>query len=118
MLKAETIARPTDKNLTGTSDLYAKNGLEDELDNYKEGAIARIKFSVIVKPAIISFVALILSFFLDLSYVPILGNVSIKSWKGTIPNLAAGPGNSRTIQFLVASDSYIRIVYVPCFPGI
>ncbi|HKB85199.1 MAG TPA: hypothetical protein VKD08_03435 [Ignavibacteriaceae bacterium] len=85
MLKAETIARPADKNLTGTADLYAKNGLEDELDNYKEEAISRIKFSVIIKPAIISFVALILSFFLDLSYVPILGNVSINLGKALFP---------------------------------
>ncbi len=85
MLKAETIARPADKNLTGANDLYAKNGLEDELDNYKEGAIGRIRFSIIIKPAIISFVALILSFFLDLSYVPILGNVSINLGKALFP---------------------------------
>lgn len=86
MLKAEPIERPSDKILPGNSDLYSKNGLEDELDNYKENAIWKIRFAVIVKPAMISFAALILSFFLDLSYVPILGNVSIDLGKALFPS--------------------------------
>lgn len=85
MLKSETIERPTDKNLTSKADMYANNGLEDELDSYKEQAIRQIQFAVIIKPAIISFIALVLSFFLDLSYVPILGNVSIELGKALFP---------------------------------
>ena len=81
MLKSETIERSADKNLMSKAELYANNGLEEELDSYKAGAISQIKFAVIIKPAIISFVALVLSFFLDLSYVPILGNVSIELGK-------------------------------------
>ncbi len=85
MLKAETIERPNDKHLSGQNDFYTKNGLEDELDSYKEDAIRKIKFSIVIKPAIISVVALVLSFFLDLSYVPILGNVSIELGKALFP---------------------------------
>jgi hypothetical protein len=85
MLKADTIERPIDKILKSKSDLLSNNGLEDELDDYKAGAIRQIKFAVIVKPAVISFIALVLSFFLDLSYVPILGNVSIELGKALFP---------------------------------
>jgi len=85
MLKAETIQRTTEESLNNKIDFYAKNGLEAELDEYKGEAIQRIKFSVIVKPAIISLVALVLSFFLDLSYVPILGNVSVELGKALFP---------------------------------
>jgi hypothetical protein len=85
MLKAETIDKPSDKIQTGNADFYANNGLENELDSYKENAIRKIHFGVIVKPGIISFVALILSFFLDLAYVPLLGNVSIELGKALFP---------------------------------
>ncbi len=58
-------------------DAYSKNGLEEELEQYTRTAVEEIKFAVIIKPAIISFAALIISFFLDLSSVPILGNISV-----------------------------------------
>jgi hypothetical protein len=85
MLKAETIQRTSEGNLNSQADIFAKNGLEAELDDYKGEAIQRIKFSIIIKPAIISFIALVLSCFLDLSYVPILGNVSIELGKFLFP---------------------------------
>lgn len=59
-------------------DMYSRNGLEEELETYTKDALGKIRFSVIIKPAIISFAALIISFFLDLSIVPILGNISVK----------------------------------------
>lgn len=59
-------------------DMYSRNGLEEELETYTKDALGKIRFSVIIKPAIISFAALIISFFLDLSFVPILGNISVK----------------------------------------
>lgn len=86
MLKAETIERSTEENKISKIDFYATNGLEEELDTYKEDAIHKIKFSLIIKPAVISFVALVLTFFLDLSYVPILGNVSIELGKALFPS--------------------------------
>jgi hypothetical protein len=65
------------KNLSAQSDT-SKNSLEEKVDRYKETALNNIRFSVVIKPAIISFVALLFSFFLDLSTVPILGNITVK----------------------------------------
>lgn len=67
------------------SEIYLNNGLEEEIDKYKISAISKIRFTMIVKPAMISFIALIFSFFLDLSYVPILGNVSFDLAKALFP---------------------------------
>jgi methyl-accepting chemotaxis protein len=61
------------------------NILEEKVDAYKKEAAQQIRFSVIIKPAFISFAALILSFFLDLANVPILGNISAKMAKGLFP---------------------------------
>lgn len=54
----------------------AKDGLEEELDSYTRSAVSKIRFNVVIKPAIISFIALIVSFFLDVSTVPLLGDVT------------------------------------------
>ena len=54
----------------------ADDGLEEELDSYTRSAVTRIRFDTIVKPAIISLIALIISFFIDVANVPILGEVT------------------------------------------
>ena len=72
-------------------DLFSKDGLEEELERYSIEAVKKIKFANLLKPAIISFVALIFSFFLDLSYVPILGNISVKIAEWLFP--AWNPAN-------------------------
>ena len=54
----------------------AKDGLEEELDSYTRSAVSKIRFKVVIKPAIISFIALVVSFFLDVSTVPLLGDVT------------------------------------------
>lgn len=64
-------SKPSPKNQKFSS------GLEEKVARYKSQAIDQISFSSFIKPAMISFVALILSFFLDLSYVPFLGNISV-----------------------------------------
>jgi len=66
-------------------DLYSKDGLEEELERYTQTAVNNIQFTLIIKPAIISFVALIISFFLDLSTVPILGDITIKIAQSLFP---------------------------------
>lgn len=71
------------------TDIYSKDGLEQELERYTESAVSNIRFTLIIKPAIISFVALIFSFFLDLSTVPILGNITIKIAQSLFPNWQA-----------------------------
>ncbi|HVO75088.1 MAG TPA: hypothetical protein VMT35_13755 [Ignavibacteriaceae bacterium] len=85
MLKANHSKEITDTNTFVYPDLNTKDGLEDELDKYTRTAVDEIRFSLIIKPAIISFIALIISFFLDLSSVPILGNITIEIAKVLFP---------------------------------
>lgn len=73
----------TTKNLLNPD--VANNELELELEEYTRSAVRNIQFTVILKPAIISFIALFISFFLDLSSVPILGNVTIDLAKSLFP---------------------------------
>jgi hypothetical protein len=76
----------TDLKQTNINDPVLRNGLDEEVIKYKETAIRSLKFSIIYKPAIISLVALIFSFFLDLSYVPIFGNISVQLGQALFPN--------------------------------
>lgn len=77
MLNTNSAQQPHLKNLSAQPDT-SKNSLEERVDRYKVTALNNIRFSVIIKPAIISFVALLFSFFLDLATVPILGNITVK----------------------------------------
>ena len=45
---------------------FDKNGLEEIVGDYVAKTTEKINFSLIIKPAIISFLALILSFFMDI----------------------------------------------------
>jgi len=85
MLKTSNIKESTEPNQIKYPDINAKDGLEEELDRYTRSAVHDIKFSLFIKPAIISFIALIISFFLDLSSVPILGNITVEIAKALFP---------------------------------
>ncbi|QQS35270.1 MAG: hypothetical protein IPM56_13580 [Ignavibacteriales bacterium] len=74
-----------DINPAKVQEFNSTNGLEEELDNFTRQAVLNIRFALIIKPAIISFIALIISFFLDLSSVPLLGNVTIDLTKNLFP---------------------------------
>ena len=65
--------------------LFAENELDQKLSEYKRAQIEKITFRILIKPLLISFVALIISFFLDLSYVPLLGNITIDFAKALFP---------------------------------
>ena len=67
------------------SPVKAADGLEEELDSYTRTAVTRIRFDTIIKPAIISFVALIISFFIDVASVPILGDVTFDLARSLFP---------------------------------
>lgn len=67
------------------SPVKAADGLEEELDSYTRTAVTRIRFDTILKPAIISFVALIISFFIDVANVPILGDVTFDLARSLFP---------------------------------
>lgn len=64
----------------------AQDGLEEELDSYTRSAVSKIRFNLVIKPALISFFALIVSFFLDISTVPILGEVTFDIAKSLFPS--------------------------------
>lgn len=85
MPKTDVLLQNSNQIKKNYPDLYEKDGLEEELDRYTREAVNKIKFAVIVRPAIISFVALIISFFLDLSSVPFLGDITINIAKWMFP---------------------------------
>lgn len=84
MTESKSLSRENNKNLLNPD--IANNELESEVEEYTRSAVRKIQFTVITKPAIISFVALIISFFLDLSKVPILGNITIDIAKSLFPS--------------------------------
>ncbi|MDH3268721.1 MAG: hypothetical protein OEM46_07695 [Ignavibacteria bacterium] len=61
------------------------DGLEEELDSYTRAAVTRIRFNTVVKPAIISLIALVISFFIDVASVPILGEVTFDLARSLFP---------------------------------
>jgi hypothetical protein len=81
----KTLDHTTSSNIPDSE----SNILDEKVEAYKKEAIQQIRFSVVIKPAFISFIALIFSFFLDLAYVPILGNISAKMAKGLFPTWQA-----------------------------
>jgi len=68
-----------------TSEYFKKNGLEEEVERVAKSLIDKIKFSLILKPAIISLAALVISFFMDISNVPIFGNITVEIAKSLFP---------------------------------
>ena len=77
----------------------ANNELELELEEYTRSAVRNIKFTVILKPAIISLVALFVTFYLDLSEVPILGNITIDLAKSLFPSWQPATGDIVPFRF-------------------
>jgi len=63
----------------------ADDGLEEELDSYTRSAVTRIRFNTIIKPAIISFIALVVSFFIDVSSIPFFGEVTYDLARSLFP---------------------------------
>ena len=61
------------------------DGLEEELDSYTRTAVTRIRFDIIIKPAIVSLIALVISFFIDVANVPILGDVTFDLARSLFP---------------------------------
>jgi len=77
----------------------ANNELELELEEYTRSAVRNIKFTVILKPAMISLVALFVTFYLDLSEVPILGNITIDLAKSLFPSWQPVTGDIVPFRF-------------------
>ena len=67
------------------TELIIKNDLDNEIEKLIRQYLAKLKFSLVIKPAIISLIALIISFFMDISNVPILGNITVNIAKSIFP---------------------------------
>ncbi len=80
-------------------DIFSKNGLESEIEEFTKKALKEIKLSLIIKPAIISALALFISFFLDISTVPILGNITINIAKAMFPSWQPAATNYTPFSF-------------------
>ena len=63
----------------------SNDGLEEELDSYTRSAVTRIRFNTVTKPAIISFIAVFISFFIDVASVPFLGEVTFDLARSLFP---------------------------------
>jgi hypothetical protein len=98
MLATKNSLDKTGNKLIDSPDLI-KDGLEEELDSYTRSAVSNIRFNVIIKPAIISFVALIVSFFLDVSTVPLLGDVTFDLARQLFPGWEPPTGAFEPFSF-------------------
>ena len=94
----------------------ANNELELELEEYTKSAVRNIKFTVVLKPAIISLFALFISFYLDLSEVPILGNITIDLAKSLFPSWQPATGDVIPFRFwwlpLVAYSFFVLMAFL------
>ncbi len=94
----------------------ANNELELELEEYTKSAVRNIKFTVVLKPAIISLFALFISFYLDLSEVPILGNITIDLAKSLFPSWQPVTGDIVPFRFwwlpLVAYSFFVLMAFL------
>ncbi len=97
-------------------DLLKRNGLETQVDYYAEQSLKKIKFSLMLKPAIFSAFAVILSLFLDISRVPILGNISIDIAKYLFPTWQPAEFAVEPYQFwwlpLIVYGFYVLLAYL------
>ena len=86
MLKAPDLAEKASLEKEIIRSYFDKNGLQEIVYDYASKTTEKINFSLFIKPAIISFLALIISFFMDISSVPILGNISVNIAKSLFPS--------------------------------
>ncbi|MGD8305540.1 MAG: hypothetical protein PVF17_02710 [Ignavibacteria bacterium] len=98
MLRAKDTSEEHGTQLFNPNDVI-NDGLEEELDSYTRSAVSKIRFALVVKPAMISFFALIVSFFLDVAEVPLLGNVAFDLARELFPGWVAPNGSFEPFTF-------------------
>ncbi len=79
--------------------VFSQEHLERKVKEIKENSLNSISPIILVKPAIFSFIVLIGSFLIDLSSVPLLGNVTTGIAKQLYPNWEPISQNIEPIQF-------------------
>lgn len=87
---------PEGKDYSGQ---FKNSDLEEEIKRVTKSTIDKIKFSLIAKPALISLIALLISFFFDISNVPILGNISVSLAKSLFPEWHPATQNFESFRF-------------------
>ena len=80
-------------------DIYSENTLDRKINEIKENSLKSISPVILIKPAIFSFIVLLVSFFIDLSSVPLLGNVTTGIAKQLYPNWEPLSQSIEPIQF-------------------
>ncbi len=92
-----------------------QNDVEEQVKQIKAAGLKKISPLIFIKPAIISFFALILTFFLDISSVPFLREVSINLAKGIYPEWHPANQSIVPLQFwwlpFAAYTLFILIAY-------
>lgn len=104
----------TSNEISATPDI-SNNELERELEDYTRNAVRKIHFSVVAKSGMISLIALIFSFFLDLSSVPILGNVTTDLAQALFPGWEPATGEFDPFRFwwlpLITYGIFVFLAY-------
>lgn len=62
------------------------NGLSLQIEQYTGSALKKIRLNILIKPILITFAVIIISFFIDVSYVPFLGDITINIAETLFPN--------------------------------
>ncbi|MCB0746292.1 MAG: hypothetical protein KDC90_02410 [Ignavibacteriae bacterium] len=83
----------------GKAQIQDDQYLNKKIDEIKENSLSKISPMILIKPAIFSFIVLVGSMFIDLSNVPILGNVTIGIAKQLYPNWEPVAQTVEPIQF-------------------
>lgn len=73
--------------------------LTKKIEQIKENSLNKISPIILIKPAVFSFVVLIFSMFIDISNVPILGNITIGIAKSLYPSWQPAAKAVEPIQF-------------------
>jgi hypothetical protein len=73
--------------------------LQKKITEIKDQSLSEISPIILIKPAIFSLAVLLVSFFIDISSVPILGNVTIGIAKELYPNWQPNNAGIEPIQF-------------------
>ena len=108
-------------NNTNNKNIYDDQYLRCEIDKIKEKKLSEISPRILFKPAIFSIILLIGSLFIDLSEVPILGNVSTSIAKYLYPSWSPAANAVDPMRFWwlpIISYSFFVIIAIKEYKGL
>ncbi|MFZ1291667.1 MAG: hypothetical protein WAR79_16340 [Melioribacteraceae bacterium] len=86
-------------NSSGKTNILEDQYLADKITQIKENHLKNISPIILIKPAVFSFFVLLGSMFIDLSSVPVLGNITIDIAKQLYPDWQQAEKTVEPIQF-------------------